>query len=254
MSEAQLLNAGFYLIMISAAALVVYLILSLIMLLIKKKGESGDSGQKVQWDTETDLVETKSFKKEKVSVNTREKVSMQKKEKELVKEEDFDEDDSFDLESKIIGSTEALTNSTDSFNHNTAAYKGFLSKDVREIIIPKNEIMAVKKGMNLPDVLEYMINNDISHCPVFYRSIDDILGVVKLKVLLRKQFLIGDNDIWDECVETPPFISGSISILSAFHQMRQRKSKIAIVIDEYAQTIGIITQDDIICGILNDNK
>lgn len=226
MSEVQLLQTGFFLMIIAAAALIFYLILSLIMLLVKKKNEVCLIDKRG--------MEFRPYTKDKAS-----KVV----------------DDTDDLENKIIGSTEALANAAETSGSPVQSYRGFLSKDVREIIIPKERMVAVRKGTNLEGVLKHMITNDISQCPVYYRSIDDILGVVKMKALMKKKLMPEDKDeTWDDCIETPPFISSSISIQTAFNQMRQRDSRIAIVIDEYAQTIGIITEDDIVCGILNDNQ
>lgn len=250
MTEAQLLKIGFYLLIIAVAALVLYLVLSLLMLVVRRKNE-------VSGDYEYRRDPGKYEEKSKVGLNrshTEEKKERRAENTVYSDVKNLTEEDEYDLEKKIIGSTEALTKISEG-SHSANYYRGFLSKDVREIIIPKERMIAVRKGTKIDGVLHHMVTNNISHCPVYYRSIDDILGLVSLKTLLKKRVASeGGDDTWDDCIDTPPFISGNISIQTAFQQMRQKNSKIAIVIDEYAQTIGIVTEDDIICGILNDNQ
>lgn len=249
MTEAQLLKAGFYLIMIAAAALILYLVLSLLMWVVRKKNEAY-----TDYEYRQNLLQ--HYEKEQEKSGRRYSVNKERnpEDKTNVVTKTLGEEDEYDLENKIIGSTEALTKISDG-NHTGNYYRGFLSKDVREIIIPKERMVAVRKGTKIDGVLNHMVTNNISHCPVYYRSIDDILGLVSLKTLIKKRLdSEGGDDTWDDCIDTPPFISGNISIQTAFCQMRQKNSKIAIVIDEYAQTIGIVTEDDIICGILNDNQ
>lgn len=221
MTEAQLFRAGVYLIMIAAFTLIGYLIISLIMYKIKKKTRNFES-ETMEYPVKIMMASTGDVHKAEV-----------------------------DLEDRIINSTEALEQEASM----GSGGRGFLLKDVREIVIPKEKMIAVRKGSEPDGVLNHLLENNISCCPVYFRSIDDILGIVTLKGLIRKKLNSDSKEEgWDDCIENPVFISSSISIQSAFNQMRQKNNKIAIVINEYAQTIGIVTEDDIISGILKDNQ
>lgn len=230
MSELQLVRAGFYLITIAVVALVLLLLLSLIMLIVKNRSTSGDldvGGQDA-------YAENNYIDKNYIDKN---------------------DEYGIDFERRILENT--LNMGYEEPPGAASSARRILTKDVRELTIPKQRMIAVKKGMELKNVLIHMMNNDVSSCPVYYRSIDDILGVVSLKTLL-KQYLSAESDDaateWESCIESPPFVHSTISINSALDQMLKKQSRLAIVLDENAKTMGIITREDIILGILKDSR
>lgn len=242
MSEIQLLRIGVFLILTAFVAFIVFLILSLIISRedkrLKRRGFNNYELKKREETEEIVAHSSKALVKRNII-----KADIQK-----VDDAEFDKD----LEDKIVN--EAVKTANKLEKSNASKEWIFLQNDVREIVIGKKKMFAVRKGSGIKDVLSYMIENNVSHCPVYQRGIDDILGVVKIKALLKKFLNRNEADestlTWEDCIEMPPFISSSISIIDAFSQMRHRRSKIAIVIDEYANTIGIITEQDIINGII----
>lgn len=247
MTEAELLRAGFYFFLVALVAFIIYLILSFIVLKEEKRLTKKDISEEEEKKSElfNDYKE-ESLKKQATQIHSNDKTDIRSSDK---KNNDVYDDE---LETRILEEVGIINQVNDDEDINID--KSFLTKDVREIVIGKNKMLAIRKGTNISDVLSFMIENNVSHCPVYHRSIDDILGVIKIRSILKKYLESNETDettlVWDDCVEMPPFISGSISIINAFSQMRLRHSKIAIVIDEYAHTIGIITEQDIIDGAI----
>ena len=239
MSEIQLLRLGIFLILTAFIAFIVFLILSLVISRedkrIKRKTLNND-----------EVEEKEKIIKQSSDIFTYDEMIG------IKRRQTYDDDFDNDLESKIVNEAGKITGGYEQTGISKQWF--FLHNDVSKIVIGKEKMFAVKKGSNIKDVLNYMIENNVSHCPVYQRGIDDILGVVKIKVLLKKYLNRNEADNstfnWEDGIEMPPFISRSISIIDAFSQMKQRRSNIAIVIDEYAQTIGIITEQDIINGII----
>lgn len=240
MSEIQLLRLGIFLISTAFTAFIVFLILSLVISRedkrIKRKTSNNDTIEKRE-----------EIIKQSSEIFTYDEM-LESKRKQI-----YDDEFDNDLEDKIVNEAGKITVEGEKTGISRQWF--FLYNDVSSIVIGKEKMFAVKKGSNIKDVLNYMIENNVSHCPVYQRGIDDILGVIKIKTLLKKYLNRNEADNstfnWEDCIEMPPFISRSISIIDAFSQMQQRHSNIAIVIDEYAHTVGIITEQDIINGIIN---
>ncbi len=239
MSEIQLLRAGIFLILTAFVAFIVFLILSLVISREDKRSRRKALNSEEFHKNEGMIEQSYEFLHDGEIFDAEIKQTY---------DNEFDKD----LEDRIVSEAGKITDEIEKIG--ISKQWAFLQNDVSKIVIGKEKMFAVKKGANIKNVLGYMIENNVSHCPVYQRGIDDILGVVKIKALLKKYLNRNETDdstfTWEDCIEMPPFISRSISIIDAFSQMRQRRSKIAIVIDEYAQTIGIITEQDIINGII----
>lgn len=225
MSEAVLMHTGFVLFIVAVIALIIFLILN-------------------------SIIKTLENKRSKPYYEDNENIDM------AVELQRGEIDETFDLENKIVQETQVLSISRGIEEDMVQSGRSFLLKDVREITISKNKMMAVSTNSSIIQVIHFMISNGMSRCLVYHNSIDEIQGIVKLTTVLKK-FEDSNEDSsvsWADCVDTVSFVKGSMSIYNAFNDMRIKNSKLAVVVDEYSKTIGVITEQDIIQGMLDSVK
>ena len=121
----------------------------------------------------------------------------------------------------------------------------FNDKVVSEVMIHRTEIFAVDIKNNISDILSQIDDLKYSRIPVYDESIDDIKGVLYTKDLikvLKKQKDVKVKTIMREAY----FVSENKPINDLFKELQKNKMQMAIVLDEYGGTSGIITMEDII--------
>ena len=121
----------------------------------------------------------------------------------------------------------------------------FNDKVVSEVMIHRTEIFAVDIKNNISDILSKIDDFKYSRIPVYDESIDDIKGILYTKDLikvLKKQKDVKVKTIMREAY----FVSENKPINDLFKELQKNKMQMAIVLDEYGGTSGIITMEDII--------
>lgn len=120
----------------------------------------------------------------------------------------------------------------------------------REIMVPRTDAVFASAETRVPDIVQLIIQSGHSRIPIYQESIDNIIGTVHAKDLLS-HCGVTDLDI-REIVRPPYFIPETKKISDVLQDLRDNKSHLAIVIDEYGGTAGILTLEDIIEEIIGD--
>ncbi len=115
---------------------------------------------------------------------------------------------------------------------------------VDEILIPRVNVTAIERGADIEEIKEKFITDMYSRLPVFEKTIDNIVGVITNKSFFK---LINDggSDI-DSIIQDVIHISDLKLISEALREMQKKKMHMAVVMDQYGGTKGIITMEDII--------
>ncbi len=126
---------------------------------------------------------------------------------------------------------------------------------VREIMVPRLDIVAVPVTATLQEALDVIVSHGHSRLPVYEGTIDHIVGVLYAKDVLR--WLRETYPSWPEVtvaeVMRPPyFVPDSKRVSELLPEMQQRKVHLAIVVDEYGGTAGIVTIEDILEEIVGE--
>jgi CBS domain containing-hemolysin-like protein len=123
---------------------------------------------------------------------------------------------------------------------------------VREIMVPRLEIVGVERHAPLNQIISLLLSSGHSRLPVFDGDIDHIKGILLAKDLLV--FWQTPEDTWDLAKVLRPlyFIPESKKISDLLRDLVERKTGIAIVIDEYGGTAGLITLEDILEEIVGE--
>ena len=127
----------------------------------------------------------------------------------------------------------------------------FTDTVVKEVMIPRTDIVAVEKGTSLDEILRSMNKKGFSRLPVYSGTIDNVIGVVYLKDILPLH--IADKPFKLDSVLRKPYIvppNKNVSVL--LKEMREKRVHLALVMDEYGGTDGLVTMEDLIEEIVGD--
>ena len=122
----------------------------------------------------------------------------------------------------------------------------FDDKAAHDIMTARSRMFVLDKSINVEKALREGLNSSYSRYPVVDGELDNIIGVLHLKDLM-KAFLTGKGE--ENCgivMEEPMFIHPTYDICKLLRRMQKEKIHIAIVLDEYGQTDGLVTLEDII--------
>ncbi|MCR4861554.1 MAG: hemolysin family protein [Ruminococcus sp.] len=115
---------------------------------------------------------------------------------------------------------------------------------VNEILIPRVKVIGVEVNSSIDDIKELFSSEMYSRLPVYEKSLDDIIGIITNKAFF-KMLVEGRSDI-RSIIQEVPHIADSKLISEAMKDMQRSKVHLAVVIDQYGGTKGIITLEDII--------
>lgn len=123
---------------------------------------------------------------------------------------------------------------------------------VRDVMVPRLDIVAVKKDISYDDLIQVYKKEQFSRIPVYEETIDNILGVVHYKDLFFNQFDNIDAFNIGDYIRQTFFVPETKKVNELFAAMKREKIHIAIVLDEYGSTAGIVTIEDLIEEIMGD--
>ena len=124
---------------------------------------------------------------------------------------------------------------------------------VRQVMLPRTEVVAVDASVPFEELLDLVTQNTFTKLPVFEGSLDQVLGILHVKDLLRamKQPDCKDCTARSLARETI-FVPETISVNALLHRFRQERQHIAIVLDEYGGTAGLVTLEDLLEEIVGE--
>lgn len=130
----------------------------------------------------------------------------------------------------------------------------FGDETAKEIMTPRQDIGDIDIRSTYPEVLRFIVDNNYSRIPVYQDNEDDIRGVLYIKDLLP---YLGkpDNFRWQSLIRPPYFVPETKKIDDLLREFQENKVHIAIVVDEFGGTSGLVTLEDIleeIVGEIND--
>ena len=116
----------------------------------------------------------------------------------------------------------------------------FSEVKVREAMVPRTEVVSIEIGASLSDIKKLFTSSGLSKIPVFENSIDDVLGYIHAFEMFKKP-----NDL-KKILLPVAFVPETMRISEVLKLLTKQHKSIAVVMDEYGGTSGIITVEDII--------
>jgi CBS domain containing-hemolysin-like protein len=123
---------------------------------------------------------------------------------------------------------------------------------LREVMVPRPDMVAVPVTMSLQEVLELILRTGFSRIPVYQRDIDDVVGLAYAKDVLRRLHDGQADKPLVDILRPAPFMPESMRAAECLREMRRRKSHMVIVIDEYGGTAGLVTIEDLLEEIVGE--
>jgi CBS domain containing-hemolysin-like protein len=125
-------------------------------------------------------------------------------------------------------------------------------KTAREIMVPRIDIAAAEIDSTAADVADLVNERGFSRIPIFRENIDDIVGIVYAKDLLRSVSNGSRERTLGELLRQPVFIPESKRLDQLLTEMRASRTHMAIVVDEYGGTAGLVTIEDLLEEIVGE--
>lgn len=116
--------------------------------------------------------------------------------------------------------------------------------EVGDILVPRVNIVGVEKDTPMEDIKDLLIREGYSRIPVYKEKIDTIIGTIHEKDFF-KIYLSGKKEI-DSIIQTATYTTEHVKISALLKQLQKKKVQIAVVLDEYGGTLGIVTMEDIL--------
>ena len=126
----------------------------------------------------------------------------------------------------------------------------FGNTDTREVMCPRIDIFALSDQMSLEEIIPLILSKGFSRIPVYSEKKDNIKGILYTKDLLPH---LNKSDYqWQKLLKTPLYVPENKKLDDLLKEFQQKKNHLAIVVDEYGGTSGLITLEDIIEEIIGD--
>jgi len=123
---------------------------------------------------------------------------------------------------------------------------------VREVMIPRTEIVAVSAGATIEEIARIISIYGHTRMPVYRGDIDHIIGVVNVKDLLKFWSREVTEKDFLSILRKPYYIPETKNISQLLHELKQKKYHLAVVIDEYGGTAGLVTLEDLMEEIIGE--
>lgn len=147
-----------------------------------------------------------------------------------------------------------LTNDINSNEQEHQILKGivkFGETSVKEIMTARVKVVSIEKDTPFDEVIRIIIESGHSRIPVYEETFDKVLGVLYIKDIIP--YINNETDFnWNTLIRTPFFVPENKKLDDLLKEFQERKIHLAIIVDEYGGTSGIITLEDIIEEIVGE--
>jgi gliding motility-associated protein GldE len=127
----------------------------------------------------------------------------------------------------------------------------FVNTEVEEIMRPRVDVVAVDMEADFLSVCRTVLESGFSRIPVYAESIDNIKGILYVKDILP-YLESGPDFVWQKVIREPYFVPGHKKINDLFTEFQSNKIHVAIVVDEYGSTLGLVSLEDILEEIIGE--
>jgi len=125
----------------------------------------------------------------------------------------------------------------------------FSNKIAKEIMVPRLDMVSVSDEKELKEILEVFVENDVTRVPIYHKNLDNIRGVVKIGELVEA--IEGEETI-DDIARRTLHVPETKEIDDLLREMQNERIHMAIVIDEFGSTQGLVTIEDIVEEVVGE--
>ena len=122
--------------------------------------------------------------------------------------------------------------------------------DTKQVMCPRIDVFALSEDMDMETIVPQILENGFSRVPVYSDNIDNVQGILYTKDLLphfeQSKFK------WQKLIKPPFYVPENKKLDDLLKEFQQKKTHLAVVVDEYGGTSGVITLEDVIEEIVGD--
>jgi magnesium and cobalt exporter, CNNM family len=125
----------------------------------------------------------------------------------------------------------------------------------REVMVPRNDVVYVERYKNLRQTMSLFLRSGFSRVPVIGENLDEVVGFAYLKDIVRRDFEAPDVEFTehiDQVMRPAHFVPESKPVDALLSEMQANRQHIAVVVDEYGGTAGLITIEDVLEEIVGE--
>lgn len=165
---------------------------------------------------------------------------------------------SYDISADQLSHAIELTSTSDTPDDEKKILKGiarFSDIDVLQIMKQRMDVVAFDMEESMQEIIPKIVENRYSRIPVYENTLDHVKGILFIKDLLPYTGGEFENFNWQKLLRPAYFVPESKKINDLLQEFKEKKSHLAVVIDEYGGTSGIVTLEDVleeIVGEMND--
>jgi CBS domain containing-hemolysin-like protein len=131
----------------------------------------------------------------------------------------------------------------------------FADRVVKEVMIPRTRMVAIDRDAPAEEILRILTENPFSRMPVYRDSVDNVIGVLLVRDVVQ-ELVKGPRaavvDTIERHVKPPFFVPEGMKISRLLKEMQKRKTHLAVVVDEFGGTSGLVTLEDVIEEIVGE--
>jgi putative hemolysin len=117
---------------------------------------------------------------------------------------------------------------------------------VREVMTPRPDIVAIRSTATIGDLRQLIHEQEYSRLPVFTENLDNIVGLVVVKDLIQRSEELPGHRSVTEIMRPASFVPETKRLLDLLREFQQKRVQLAIVVDEYGGTAGLVTIEDVV--------
>jgi len=129
----------------------------------------------------------------------------------------------------------------------------FSEHRVDDVMVPRSDIIAIEESAGFPDCIAAFVEHGHSRLPVYRDSLDSVIGMIHIKDVFA---VLATGQTPPESLESfirqPRFVPQNMSVLALLDEMRRTRTHLAIVLDEYSGTEGLVTIEDLVEEIVGE--
>ncbi|MGK2849516.1 MAG: hemolysin family protein [Candidatus Limnocylindrales bacterium] len=123
---------------------------------------------------------------------------------------------------------------------------------VHEVMVPRIAMVSLASSATFEDAIDTVIEQGHSRIPVYETTVDEIVGILYAKDLLPFLKAGADRPALRSLLRTPVFVPESMTVDDLLHELQRRKVHLAVVLDEYGGTAGLVTIEDLLEEIVGE--
>lgn len=129
----------------------------------------------------------------------------------------------------------------------------FSEHTVDDVMVPRGEIIAIADTASFADCITIFAEHGHSRLPVYHDTLDKITGMIHIKDIFAVLAKDGKHpDSLESYIRQPRFVPESMGVLELLEEMRRTRTHLAIIVDEYSGTEGLVTIEDLVEQIVGD--